>query len=246
MIAFSLTHNDISSLWEGTRVTMEVTGLSILLGLVLSLIGGVANSSRFRVARWLSRIFIEFFRGIAAVILLFWAFYALPLALGIELSPLQAGVIALGANMGAYGSEIVRSAIQAVPSGQTEASVALNLTERQRLRFVVLPQAVRLMLPPFGNLLIELLKGTSLVSLITLSDIFDHAAKIRNNHIDKSTALYTSILIVYFVLSLILTAAVRIAEQVANRPYRTTPAGGLAGLTRVLRPYRVQPDTEVG
>jgi polar amino acid transport system permease protein len=125
--------------------------------------------------------------------------------------------------MGAYGSEIVRAAIQAVPSGQSEVSVALSLSPWQRLRYVIVPQAFRVMLPPFGNLMIELLKGTALVSLITLSDVLDHAQKIRTNHIDKSPAVYTAVLIVYFVLSTFLTVLTRVAERFASRPYRTAP-----------------------
>lgn len=221
IVAAPLSHNDITSLLNGTKVTVEVAGWSILLGLVLSFIGGVASLSRFRLARIAARIFIELFRGIAAVILLFWAAFALPLVIGINLTPLQAGVLALGTNMGAYGSEIVRAAIQAVPAGQSEASVALSLTAWQRLRYVTVPQAVRVMLPPFGNLMIELLKGTALVSLITLSDVLDHAQKIRTNDINKSPAVFAAVLIVYFVLSTFLTALVRVAERIASRPYRT-------------------------
>src|SRR5690606_3067203 len=116
-------------------------------------------------------VYVEFARGVSAIILLFWMFFALPPLLGVNFTPLIAGVLALGINMGAYGAEVVRGGIQAVPVGQTEAGIALNMTERQRLTQVILPQAVPVILPPFGNLMIEILKGTALVSLITLSDL---------------------------------------------------------------------------
>jgi polar amino acid transport system permease protein len=101
---------------------------------------------------------------------MFWFYFALP-HFGIVLPAFAVAVITMGLNYGAYASEIVRSSILAIPKGQTEAAIALNMTPRQRMWRVILPQAFRLMLPGFGNISIELLKGTALVSLITLNDL---------------------------------------------------------------------------
>src|SRR5690606_9988631 len=117
-------------------------------------------------------VYVEFARGISSIILLFIMAIAVPILLDVDQGSLiLLASIALGINMGGYGAEIVRGAIVAVPKGQTEASIALNLSPGQRLRHVVLPQAMRLILPPFGNLTIEILKGTALISIIGLTDV---------------------------------------------------------------------------
>src|SRR5690606_39231832 len=152
-----------------------------------------------------------------AYILLYWVFYSVPTFGGPSLSPLQAGGLALGLNMGAYGSEIVRGALLGVPSGQSEAAVSLNLSAWQRLRYVVLPQALIAMLPPFGNLLIEVLKGTSLVGYITLSDLFFEARILRTNRVASSMTIFGTVLVIYFVMSQILAFGVRLAERYAAR-----------------------------
>ncbi|BCJ86709.1 ectoine/hydroxyectoine ABC transporter permease subunit EhuC [Effusibacillus dendaii] len=157
-------------------------------------------------------VYVEFFRGTSLLVQMFWLFFALPI-LGIELEPMTTGVLALGLNYGAYGSEIVRSSIQAIPKGQTEAAIALNLTSFQRMRSVILPQAFTLMLPAFGNLLIELLKGTSLVSLITLSDLTFTGMLMRTANIARTPEILGLILVIYFVLAYSLTLVVRWLER---------------------------------
>ena len=208
--SFILSPQAYARLWEGTQVTIIVFLLSTALGTILSLVFGVARLAPRRWIRTLASVYVEFARGVSAIILLFWMFFALPPLLGVNISPLVAGVLALGINMGAYGAEVVRGGIQAVPVGQTEASIALNMTERQRLSQVILPQAIPVILPPFGNLMIEILKGTALVSLITLSDLAFEVQKLRVNRVvisDSATTpvLYINVLIIYFILAQIVT-----------------------------------------
>jgi len=210
-------------LLQGVLVTLQVTGLAAVLGTLLALIGGIATLSANRVVRWLTIIYVELFRGVAAIILLFWVFFTAPQLFDLFLSPLQAGVLALGTNMGAYGTEIVRGAIQAVPEGQTEASIALNLTGWQRLRYVVLPQAAVTMLPPFGNLLIEVLKASALVSLITLRDLTWEAQNLRVNRAADSVLIFANVLVMYFVLSGVITLVVRQAEKYFSRGLHVRP-----------------------
>lgn len=213
---------------NGTWVTIQVLLGSIALGAFMSLIMGVA---RLSVRRWIRQgalVYIEFARGISAIILLFWIFFALPILFGMgSMPPMLAGILALGLNMGAYGAEIVRGAIQSVPKGQTEATIALNMTDRQRLRHVVLPQAIPIILPPFGNLTIEILKGTALVSLITLSDLAFEAQKIRINNVISSDPvatpiLYLNVLVIYLILAQVLARAFRYAEARSARRFGST------------------------
>jgi polar amino acid transport system permease protein len=201
-----LSSNGYARLWEGTLVTLAVFASSTLLGTVLSLIFGVGRLSPRKWVRTLSSVYVEFARGISAIILLFWVFFSLPILLDIRLSPFVAATIALGANMGAYGAEVVRGGILAVPKGQTEATIALNLTDRQRLRHVVLPQAIPVILPPFGNLMIEILKGTALVYLITLSDLMFEVDKLRTNQVviensASTPVLFLNALVIYFLIA---------------------------------------------
>lgn len=212
-----LPGNGYARLWEGTLVTLQVFSLAVLLGTVLSLIFGIARLSERRWVRAAASIYVEFARGVSAIILLVWIFFALPQLLGIRLTPLLAGMVALGLNMGAYGAEVVRGGIQAVPKGQTEATVALNLTDRQRLRHVILPQAVPVILPPFGNLLIEVLKGTALVALITLSDILFEIDKLRTNRVVIGGAgppvLFINGLMIYFVIAQVISTIFGFLER---------------------------------
>ena len=129
---------------------------------------------------------------------------------------MQAGVLALGLNVGAYGAEVVRGAILAVPRDQYEATVALNLTGWQRLRHVILPQALPLMLPTFGNNAIELLKATAVVSLISLSDMTFEAQIVRSQ--TGNTILpFVTILVIYFALSLLIAAVMGRIERRVTR-----------------------------
>jgi polar amino acid transport system permease protein len=214
-----LNGNQYRNLLDGVVVTVEVLLGSFALGTTMSLVFGVARLSSHRWLRNVALVYIEFARGISAIILLFWIFFALPILFGLpSMPPMLAGILALGLNMGAYGAEVVRGAIQAVPKGQTEATIALNMSPGQRLRHVILPQAIPIILPPYGNLTIEILKGTALVSLITLSDLAFEAQKIRINAVRSddpvSTAvLYINVLVIYLVLAQIVAFLFRIAER---------------------------------
>jgi polar amino acid transport system permease protein len=210
---------------EGLVVTLQVLLYSFLLGVVLSVILGVARLSSNTTARTVSLVWIEFTRGISSIVLLFWMAYALPILLGIRQPSLMLmGSIALGLNMGGYGGELVRGAIQSVPKGQTEASIALNLSEYQRLRYVIMPQALRVILPPMGNLTIEILKGTALVSLISLSDLAFEGTKLRtsgrlNPDAPSAAMLFLNLLVIYFVLAQIINGLYRLAEWRVNRRF---------------------------
>jgi polar amino acid transport system permease protein len=218
-------------LLEGLWITLQVLGYAWLIGVGLSLVLGIARLSSNRTARTVSLVWIEFTRGISSIVLLFWMAYALPILLGVDQpSLLLMASIALGLNMGGYGGEIVRGAIQSVPRGQTEASIALNLSEGKRLRYVILPQAMRVILPPMGNLTIEILKGTALVSLISLSDLAFEATKLRtsgrlNPDAPGAALLFFNLLLIYFVLAQIINGIFRFAEWRVNSRYQGSTDG---------------------
>jgi len=185
--------------------------MSAALAFPIAFLAGLSRLSKSWMLRAITTFYVEVFRGTSALVQLFWFFFALPF-LGIKLQPLTAGVVALGLNMGAYSSEVVRGAVLSVAKGQTEAGIALNLTSWQRMRYVILPQAWPVMLPAFGNNIIELLKVTALVSLVTLEDL-TFQAEIFTQSRGHTTEVYSLLLVLYFVLASPFTALVRRAER---------------------------------
>lgn len=198
-------------LLEGLGVTLQVFAGALVLAVPLALVAGLARLAPWAVVRWSAVVYIEVFRGTSALVQLFWFYYVLPL-FGLHLPAVVAGMLVLGLNSGAYGAEVVRGAVQAVPAGQREAALALNLGRWQSLRHVVLPQAVPAMLPPAGNLFIELLKNTALVSLITIADLTFRAQLLRADTL-RTVEIFGWVLLLYFGVALLITGATRGLER---------------------------------
>lgn len=201
----------LPALIQGLWVTLVITAGGAIVAAVAAFSAGLGRLSRHRWARMPALVYIDLFRGTSALVQLFWAYFALPL-LGIQLDAMTVGIVVLGLNIGAYGAEVVRAAIQAVSVDQREAALALNFTERQTMWRIILPQALLAMLPPFGNLLIELLKSTALVSLITLSDLTFQGQMLRTATL-RSAEIYSLVLILYFLVALGITYGMRWLEQ---------------------------------
>ena len=215
MIPISPPFDLLPALWPGVGITIQLTVLSSVLAFMLAFLMGLGRLSKYKPVRFATTAYVEFFRGTSLLVQLFWAYFVLPL-FGLELTALQTGILVLGLNYGAYASEIVRSSIIAIPKSQIEAGVALNMTSTQIMFRIVLPQALRMMLPPFGNLLIELLKGTALVSMITLSDLMFQGAQLRTTTL-RTTEVFSLVLIMYFLLAYPLIIATRKLEQRLSR-----------------------------
>ena len=198
-------------LLRGLLVTLEVTAGGAGLALVMAFAGGLGRLSRARPVRAVAGVYIEVFRGTSALVQLFWVFFVLPF-FGVAVEPITAGILVLGLNIGAYGSEVVRGAIQAVPVEQREAAAALSLSPTRTLWAIVIPQALPVMLPPAGNLLIELLKSTALVSLITLGDLTFAAQTLRADTL-RTPEILTLVLLIYFAVALALNHGMRRLER---------------------------------
>ena len=201
----------IALILQGAVVTVQLTLMGSALALVMAFIAGLGRISRYMALRWLATAYIEFFRGTSIFVQLFFAYFVLPF-MGISLTPLQAGVLSLGLNVGAYGAEVVRGAILSIGKEQYEACVALNLSRWQCMRRVILPQALLVMLPTFGNNAIELLKATSIVSLISLADMTFQANIVRSQT-GNTLVPFATILILYFVFAMIIASAIRALER---------------------------------
>jgi len=229
----------VPNLVRGLQLTLLATILgSILMGIVALVLGLMARSHKLLV-RGFARTVIEFFRGTSLLVQLFWFFYALPL-LGLILDPLLAGVLALGFNYGAYGAEVVRGSINAVPATQWEAATALNLSPRRRMRRVIWPQAVALMIPAFNNLFIQLLKSTPLLYSITLLDLMNYGDAFRLNGGDAGL-IYVVLLLIYFVMTYAFTFLFTVAEVRANKRL-----GRHAGFASIFKSQRVTREPDQG
>ncbi len=201
----------IALILQGAVVTVQLTVMGSALALVMAFVAGLGRLSRHMALRWLATAYIEFFRGTSIFVQLFFAYFVLPF-MGVSLTPLQAGVLSLGLNVGAYGAEVVRGAILSIGKEQYEACVALNLSRWQCMRRVNLPQALLVMLPTFGNNAIELLKATSIVSLISLADMTFQANIVRSQT-GNTLVPFATILILYFVFAMIIASAIRALER---------------------------------
>ncbi|WP_373415016.1 ectoine/hydroxyectoine ABC transporter permease subunit EhuC [Ensifer aridi] len=162
--------SSVAALMKGIAITLVVTVGASLVAIVLGLIVGLSHASPSRPPRWLAVIYIEFFRGTSLLVQLYLWFFVLPM-FGVILSPWTVAILGVGMNVSGYGAELIRAAIQAVDRVQYEASVALNFPRLTMLRRIILAQAIRAMLPAWGNLLIDLLKGTSLIFFITITEL---------------------------------------------------------------------------
>jgi polar amino acid transport system permease protein len=201
---------------SGTLVTIVLTILSALLAMAIALAAGLMRMSRNFLVRAAATVYIEIFRGTSLLVQLYWIFFVLPL-FGITLEKFTAGFVAVGMNLGAYGAELVRGAILSVPRGQWEAAQAINMTPTKRMLRIILPQALLIMLPSWGNLLIELLKGTALVALIAVADLMFQVKQINGTTFMSAESFGTALVIYYILARFMITPFMRWLERFMQR-----------------------------
>ncbi|MFE1448665.1 ectoine/hydroxyectoine ABC transporter permease subunit EhuC [Streptomyces olivaceoviridis] len=205
-----------AGLWElvlrGAGTTVQLLVYSALLAAVVAFVAGAARTHRSQLVRFVAALYTEVFRGTSALVMIFWVFFVLPVAFGWQLVPMWAGTLALGLTYGAYGAEIVRGALSAVDPAQREGGIALGFSPWQRLRLILLPQAVPEMIPSFSNLLVELLKGTALVSITGMGDLAFSGNLVRLA-LQQSGQIYAYLLLIYFVIAFLLTRGMRGLER---------------------------------
>lgn len=168
---FELIEKALPLLLMGAAVTIEITAVSVAVGFFIGLFAGIARISRIRILRLIAAVYADCIRGTPLLVQIFLIYFALPILTGHQIEPFAAAVMACGINSGAYISEIFRAGIQSVDPGQMEAGRSLGLTWWQTMVYVVLPQAIRNILPPLGNEFIAMLKDSSLVSVIGFEEL---------------------------------------------------------------------------
>lgn len=187
-------------LGKGALWTLALCATSGVLGSLLGLVLGLAETSPSRLARWISSIYVNAIRGIPLLVIIFFVYFGLPLVVpGLDLSAFLTGVIALTAFGGAYIAEIIRGSIEAIPEGQSEAADALGLNYVLKLRYVILPQAMKIAVPPGISFLIALVKDSSLVGVIGFIELTRAGAVVSNLTSDPITT-YLTVGALYFVV----------------------------------------------
>lgn len=200
----------------GTWMTVQQAIFAAIVAVLVALLFGLMKISPLRPLRTIATVYIEFFRGTSLLVQLYWIYFALPL-FGITIDNFLAGFLAVGLNLGAYGAEVVRGAVQSVPRGQWEAALALNLSPARRMWRIVLPQALVIMLPAWGNLMIEVLKGTALVALISVADLMFEARQINASTYLSAQVFGTALVIYYLLARLGVTPLMRWLERAVAR-----------------------------
>lgn len=198
-------------IFRTSTTTLELFGMSVVGGTALGLLLAIMRISKVWPVRSVSWVLIWVLRGVPALILLFFAFYGFP-ELGVHLQPLEAGALGLSLSAAAYNAEIIRSGILSVAAGQWEAAQALALPSFRTWRRIVLPQSIRIMLPPYMSNAITLLKSTSLASTITVLEITGEANRLISTSLDPLEIL-TDVALIYILMAAVLSVLQGVLEK---------------------------------
>lgn len=214
---FSDVQSYLPDLLMGALTTVELTLVVTLLALVFGLVVALMRLSSVNAVRWLASTYVEIMRGTPLILQLFYVYFVLP-AFGISISAFLAAVLALTLNYSAYISEVYRAGIKAIPHGQIEASTALGLSHSKTMRFIIIPQAFRIVVPPLGNYFLSLFKDTALASTVTVHELM-FVGQVTASSNFKYFAIYTIIGLIYLVLSYPGSLLVQYLERRMTRAY---------------------------
>lgn len=202
-------------LLQGCIITVQVTVGALVLSTALGFLWAVMRISSIAILRWTAIAIITVFRGVPIIVQLFYVYFVLP-DLGIQLSAFEAAIVGLGVGYSAYQAENFRSGILAIDPGQSEAAQSIGMTRSLIMRRVILPQAIRVILPPYGNLMIMLLKDSSLASAITVAELTRGGQMIAASTF-KNMTVYTLVALIYLFMSLPLASLASWLERKFGR-----------------------------
>lgn len=214
----TLARESLPALLEGLKITVELTFIVLAISLVLGIFVALSRLSKSRVLSTVTGFYVDFMRATPLLLQLIYIYFVLP-TIGIRPDPFVAGVVGLSLNYTAYLSEVYRSGIQAIPRGQLDAAAALGMRPSLTMRRIVLPQAIRIVIPPLGNYFVALFKDTSLVSALTLQELLFSGQIIISRTYDYFT-IYTMVLFLYFLVSYPSLIFVRHLEKLTKAGYR--------------------------
>jgi len=204
--------DNLKFLFGGIWLTVALSSVSIFFSVIVGLFLSFPGLSSNYYVRSFNRIYVETFRSIPVLVLILWVYYGLPVVIGLSLSPFTAGIVALALSDSAFEAEIFRAGIQSIERGQTEAADALGFSYAQKMRHIILPQAIRRILPPLGNQFVYMLKMSSLISIIGLQELTRKANELTVT-VYRPLEIYTVLVLEYLVLILIVSWLVRRLED---------------------------------
>lgn len=212
---WSLIWDNIPILLQGAVITIQITVMAVGCGFFIGMIAALANLSCFKIVRLLVKCYVELFRGTPLLVQIFMIYFALPMVIGQSINPYVAAVTACSINSGAYVSEIFRAGIQSIDKGQMEAGRSLGLTWAQTMRYIVMPQAFKAIIPPLGNEFIAMMKDTSLVSVIGFEELTRRGQLIIARTYG-SFEIWTAVAIIYLIMTLSISQLVAFLERRYN------------------------------
>ncbi|WP_312524678.1 amino acid ABC transporter permease [Paracoccus sp. (in: a-proteobacteria)] len=196
---WSIIWSSLPLLAKGAGVTIIMTVLTMVLAVPLGIMLAMMRESRLRLVSGAATVYVELMRNLPIILVVYWAFYVLPIMSGIAFSPFATGLVALVANNAAYNSETFRAGIKSIRKGQMEAGLALGMSEWEAFRKIVLPQATRRVMPMLATAWVTLFKDTSLVSVIAVGDLAHTAMQIRSQSF-RVIELLTAMAAIYWLL----------------------------------------------
>ena len=205
-------YSNLQFLLSGLSITVSISILSIFFSLLLGFFISLLSLHNLKIFKWINLIYIEIFRSIPLLVLLLWVYYGLPVLFGISFGPFIAGIISLALSDSAFEAEIFRAGLQSVSKGQKDAAKSIGLNQYQEMRLVVLPQALRIILPAIGNQFVYVLKMSSLVSILGLADLTRKANELVVS-VYRPLEIYTFLVLEYLILILIISYFVRLLEK---------------------------------
>jgi len=203
---------NLKFLIDGLYYTIALSLTAICISIIVGLLIALPGLSTQRVPRSINRVYVELIRSIPLLVLILWVYYGLPQVAGISISMFWAGVLALSISDSAFQAEIFRAGIQSINRGQYEAAASISLNYRDTMRYVILPQAIKRILPALGNQLVYMLKMSSLVSVIGMQELTRRANELVVTEY-RPLEIYTILVLEYLVLILLVSAAVRWLER---------------------------------
>ena len=209
---WSLIIDNLPLLLEGALVTLKITAFSVAAGFFIGMLSSIANLSSFAPLRWLVRIYVDVVRGTPMLVQIFLIYFALPQVIGQRIDPFVAAVTACSLNSGAYMSEIFRAGIESINKGQMEAGLSLGLSWAQTMRYVIMPQAFKAIIPPLGNEFIAMLKDSSLVSVIGFEELMRRGQLIIAKTY-ASAEIWTAVAIIYLIMTQVISRFIAYLER---------------------------------
>ena len=208
----SLVTDSLPLLLQGALVTLEITALAVGLGLVFGLVAALAQLSKFAPLRLTAKVYVDFIRGTPLLVQIFIIYFALPVVIGHRIDPFFAAVAACSINSGAYVAEIFRAGIQSIDIGQMRAGLSLGMNWTMTMRYIILPQAFKRIIPPLGNEFIAMLKDSSLVSVIGFEEL-TRSGQLIIAETYGSLEIWSAVAIIYLVMTLTITRIVSVLEK---------------------------------